>query len=57
MCFAAAGLSVCLFIRRKKLDKTHVEVRTGLAGEEERTKIAMERRAERRQAGTKAASQ
>lgn len=35
VCFAAAGLLVCLLIRHKKLDKTHVEVKIGLAGEEE----------------------
>lgn len=53
VCFSAAGLLVCLLIRRKTLDKTHVEVKTGLAGEEERRRIVMEHREGKRQAGTK----
>lgn len=57
VCFAAAALLVCLLIRHKKLDKTHVEVKTGLAGEEERRKILMEQRAGKRQAGTEATSE
>ena len=44
-CFGAAGLLVCLLIRHKKLNETHVEVKTGLAGEEERRRIVMEQRA------------
>ena len=52
--FAAAGLLVCLLIHHKKLDKTHVVVKTGLAGEEERRRIVMERRAGKRQAVTHA---
>ena len=51
--FAAAGFLICLLIRHKKLDKTHVEVETGLAGEEERRRIAMEQRVGKRQAGIK----
>ncbi|KAK8055198.1 hypothetical protein PG993_000425 [Apiospora rasikravindrae] len=38
--FAAAGGLACLFIRHRLLDTLHVEVKTGLAGEEERRKIA-----------------
>ena len=49
VCFAAVGLFVCLLIRHKKLEKTHVEVKTGLAGEAERRKILLEQR-KRRQA-------
>ena len=44
-CFGAAGLLVCLLIQHKKLNETHVEVKTGLAGEEERRRIVMEQRA------------
>ncbi|KAH8881851.1 MFS drug transporter [Thozetella sp. PMI_491] len=44
VCFAAAGLVVCLFIRNAKLDHNHVEVQTGLEGEEERYRIASEQR-------------
>jgi hypothetical protein len=52
VCFAAAALLACLFIKHKQLDKTHVEVKTGLAGEEERRRILMEQRARKREAGT-----
>ena len=48
VCFAAAGLLVCLLIQHKKLNETHVEVKTGLAGEEERRRIVMEQRASKR---------
>lgn len=42
VCLAAGGLIAVLFIeRRKKLDKTHEQVRTGLEAEEERRKIAL----------------
>ena len=44
VCFAAAGLLACLLIPNKKLDKQHVEVKTGLEGEEARRKIAEERK-------------
>lgn len=40
VCFAAAGLLACLLIPNKKLEKEHVEVKTGLEGEEARRKIA-----------------
>lgn len=40
VCFAAAGLLACLFIGNKTLDKIHVEVRTGLEGEEVRRQMA-----------------
>lgn len=43
--FSAAALVVCVLIRYKELGKTHVEVKTGLAGEEERRRIAVEQRA------------
>ncbi|OQV05944.1 hypothetical protein CLAIMM_10596 [Cladophialophora immunda] len=47
VCLAAAGLVAVLFIeRRKKLDKTHEQVRTGLEAEEERRKIAQGLRTE-----------
>ncbi|KAG6995602.1 hypothetical protein G7Y79_00044g080730 [Physcia stellaris] len=49
-CFAAAGLLVCLLITYKKLNETHVEVKTGLAGEEERRRIVMEQRATKKAA-------
>lgn len=49
--FAAAGFLVCLLIRHKKLDKTHVEVKTGLAGEDERRRIAMEQRGRKETSG------
>jgi hypothetical protein len=52
VCFAAAALLACLLIKHKQLDKTHVEVKTGLAGEEERRRILMEQRARKREAGT-----
>ncbi|OJJ88367.1 uncharacterized protein ASPGLDRAFT_31521 [Aspergillus glaucus CBS 516.65] len=42
--FAAAGLVVCFFIGDKKLDKTHVEVKVGLEGEEKRRKITDQQR-------------
>ena len=51
VCFSAAGLLVGLLIRRKTLDKTHVE-KTGLVGEEERRNIVMEHRDGKRWAGT-----
>lgn len=38
-CLEAGGLLVCLFIKRNTLNRTHVEVKTGLAGEAERRKI------------------
>lgn len=44
VCIAGAAFLVSFIIRRKKLDKDHVVVKTGLAGEEERRKILMERR-------------
>lgn len=44
VCFAATGLLACLFIGDKKLDTAHVEVKTGLEGEEARRKIALEER-------------
>ncbi|KAL1848333.1 hypothetical protein VTK73DRAFT_10141 [Phialemonium thermophilum] len=44
VCFCAAGLLACLLIEKKKLQKTHVEVKTGLEGEEARRKIAQEMR-------------
>lgn len=44
VCLAAAGLIACLFISRKKLNKTREEVKTGLEGEEERRRIAHELR-------------
>ena len=51
VCFSAAGLLVSLLIRRKTLNKTHVEVKTGLAGEEERRNLVIEHRDEKRRAG------
>ncbi|KAJ6092093.1 MFS multidrug transporter-like protein [Penicillium canescens] len=43
--FAAAALLVCFFIRHKTLEKEHVEVKMGLAGEEERRRILLALRA------------
>jgi hypothetical protein len=37
-----------LLIPHRELNQTHVEVKTGLAGEEERRRLAMEQRAEKR---------
>ncbi|KAL4898272.1 major facilitator superfamily-domain-containing protein [Aspergillus ambiguus] len=45
LCFAGGALFVCILIRHKKLEKKHVEVKTGLAGEEERRRILLEQRA------------
>ncbi|KIX01919.1 uncharacterized protein Z518_07858 [Rhinocladiella mackenziei CBS 650.93] len=46
VCLAAAGLVAVLFIeRRKKLDQTHEQVRTGLEAEGERRKVAQTLRA------------
>lgn len=53
VCFAAAGLIASLFIRNAKLDRTHTEVRTGLEGEEERHRIALEKRRKPKRSGTK----
>lgn len=39
ICSAAAGSVACLFIGNKKLDETHVEVRTGLEGERVRQQM------------------
>ena len=51
VCFSAAGLLICLLIRRKTLDKVHVEVKTGLAGEEERRRIVIEYREGKKRTG------
>ncbi|KAL7623781.1 hypothetical protein AAE478_005334 [Parahypoxylon ruwenzoriense] len=45
VCFSGVALLVCFLIQHKALNKTHVEVKTGLEGEEERRRIAMERKA------------
>jgi hypothetical protein len=56
VCFASAALLICLVIRHKPLEITHVEVKTGLAGEEERRRIAMEQRAGKRRSKTETSS-
>lgn len=43
--FSGAALLACVLIRNKKLETTHVVVKTGLAGEEERRRIALQHRA------------
>lgn len=48
VCFAAVGLFVCLLIGKKTLDKAHVEVKMGLAGEEQRRRIGLEQRARKK---------
>jgi len=40
--FSVGALLACFLIRHKKLESKHVEVKTGLAGEEERRRIARE---------------
>jgi hypothetical protein len=57
VCFAAVAFLVCFLIRHKKLNKKHVEVKTGLAGEEERRKILMEKRAGKKQKKTEVTSE
>lgn len=52
VCFAAAGLVACLLIRNRKLDREHVEVKTGLEGEEARRKIVEERRMREKKTGS-----
>lgn len=42
VCFASAGLLICVLIRKKELQLERVEVRTGLDGEEERRQIALQ---------------
>jgi MFS family permease len=49
VCIAALGLFVCLLIKRKELGRQHVEVKTGLVGEEERRRLAMQERMAQRQ--------
>jgi hypothetical protein len=51
VCFAAAGLVTCLFIRRNTLNKQHEDVRTGLAAEEERRKRVAEMKKKNRGLG------
>ena len=41
VCFSVAGLVACLFIKRTKLQNTHVAVKTGIEGEMERRCIAL----------------
>ncbi|KAI0891107.1 major facilitator superfamily-domain-containing protein [Annulohypoxylon nitens] len=48
VCFAAGGLLASFLIRHKDLNETHVEVKTGLEGEKERRRIAMQHRAGQR---------
>lgn len=43
--FSGLALLACLLIRNKKLETTHVVVKTGLEGEEERRRIALQHRA------------
>ncbi|KAK4184778.1 MFS multidrug transporter-like protein [Podospora australis] len=45
LAFSGAAFLACLLIRNKKLEETHVVVKTGLEGEEERRRIAMQHRA------------
>jgi Major Facilitator Superfamily len=45
VCFAAVAFLVCFLIRATTLQQRQVEIKTGLAGEEERRRILMERRA------------
>ncbi|KAK4251072.1 MFS multidrug transporter-like protein [Corynascus novoguineensis] len=45
VCFAGAALLISIFIKHKNLQNKHVEVKTGLAGEEERRRVALEQRA------------
>ncbi|EFX02179.1 major facilitator superfamily transporter [Grosmannia clavigera kw1407] len=47
-CFAAAGLIACLFIHAKPLQSVHETVNTGIEGEKERRRIALEQRAHRK---------
>ncbi|OAA65615.1 major facilitator superfamily transporter [Niveomyces insectorum RCEF 264] len=50
VCFSAAGLVACFFIRRKPLRQTHETVQTGIEGEKARRRIALERRAAKKAA-------
>ncbi|KAK4122078.1 MFS general substrate transporter [Parathielavia appendiculata] len=54
--FAGTALLISLLIKHKNLQSKHVEVKTGLAGEEERRKIALEQRAAKRQPKTESVS-
>ncbi|KAJ5698622.1 MFS multidrug transporter-like protein [Penicillium macrosclerotiorum] len=56
MSFAAAAFLVCFLIRHKTLEKKHVEVKMGLAGEEERRKILLAQRAGKKQGGSESSS-
>ncbi len=47
--FAGAALLLSLLIEHKKLQTKHVEVKTGLAGEEERRRVAMEQKGAKRE--------
>jgi hypothetical protein len=51
VCFSAVGLISCLFIKNIKLDGAHVEVQTGLEGEDARKKIAFELKTKGKDAG------
>ncbi|XDG07301.1 hypothetical protein ABKA04_006916 [Annulohypoxylon sp. FPYF3050] len=48
VCFAAGGLLASFLIRHKDMNETHVEVKTGLEGEKERRRIAIQHRAGQR---------
>lgn len=47
-CFAAAGLVACFFIHTKPLQSVHETVQTGIDGEKERRRIALEQRAQKK---------
>lgn len=51
---AGGALLASLFIKRNKLNQSHVEVKTGLAGEEERRRIMLEQRVRKQQAEAEA---
>lgn len=56
VCFAAVACLVCFLIRPTKLEKRQVEVKTGLAGEEERRRVLLEQRAGNKKAEPDAVS-
>ncbi|EPE10510.1 major facilitator superfamily transporter [Ophiostoma piceae UAMH 11346] len=48
VCFSAAGLFACFFIKRKQLQYTHETVKTGIEGEIERRRIALARKGKKK---------
>ncbi|CAK7225175.1 hypothetical protein SCUCBS95973_005772 [Sporothrix curviconia] len=51
--FAAVGLVAAFFIRNKALRQTHEAVKTGIEGEQERRRLAMARKEEKKAKATK----